>query len=321
MRAGPGPLAGLAALGLAALLACGGSGAAAPVVPPPAVSVPARGGPATLDLGTWNLDWFGDPLHGPVDEGLQARNVRAVLAGLDCDLWGLEEVVDAAAFQGLVAGLPGYAGLLASDPSVAQGPAYYGPAEQKVALVYKTSLATLEAAQLILVDHAYDFAGRPPLEARFRVVLNGASGTLYVIVLHAKSGADTASWQRRASAAAALKAYLDAARAQDLVVVLGDFNDDLDTSIAAGQPSPYQAFVTDSAHWFTPTKVLSDTGQATFLPAPGFADPIDHQVVSAVWAARYLAGSAEAFKAEQYLGNYLQTTTDHRPVVTRWTGF
>ncbi|HEY3401377.1 MAG TPA: endonuclease/exonuclease/phosphatase family protein [Geothrix sp.] len=321
LRGGPDPLARLAALGLiAGLLACGGSGT---TVPPPSVSVsvPARGGSATLDLATWNLDWFGDPLHGPADDGLQVRNVRAVLAGLDCDLWGLEEVVDGAAFQTLLAGLPGYAGLLASDPRVGQGAAYYGPAEQKVALVYKTSLATLEAAQLILVDHAHDFAGRPPLEARFHMTLNGSSGTLFVIVLHAKAGADAASWQRRTSAAAALKAYLDTVRPQDLVVVLGDFNDDLDTSIAAGQPSPYQAFAADSARYFMPTRALSDAGTATFLPAYGFSDPIDHQVVSAAWAARYQAGSAEAFRADQYVGSYVQTTTDHRPVITRWTGF
>ena len=308
---------------LAALLGCGGGYKVTPGVQVdagPSVSVPAQGGPATLDLANWNLDWFGDAGNGPVDDTLQVKQVQAVIQGMDCDLWGLEEVVDPAAFHALLSGLPGYAGVLASDPQVTQGAAYYGATEQKVAFVYKTSLATVESAQVILTDHDYDFAGRPPLEVKLQVGLNGASGTLYAIVLHAKAGSDAASYQRRANAAAALKAYLDATRAQDRVVVLGDFNDDLDTSITAGQPSPYQAFVADTAHYFTPTKALSDAGQGTYLSSYNSPDPIDHQVVSAAWAAQYLAGSAEAFHADQYLPNYTSTTTDHRPVVTRWTG-
>ena len=315
----------LVGLGLTlTVLGCGGGATQTGAVPPPPgppYTVPAQGSATTLDVANWNLDWFGDPANGPTNEGLQEQNVQAVLAGMDCDLWGLEEVVDAGAFRTLVAGLPGCAGLLASDPQVSQGAAYYGVSEQKVALVYKTTLATLDSAQVILRDHDYDFAGRPPLEARFQVNLNGSTGTLYIIVIHAKAGSDSASYQRRLAAATALKAYLDTVRAQDRVMVVGDFNDDLDASITLGQASPYQAFVADTARYFAPTKALSDAGQGTYLSSYGSTDPIDHQIVSAAWAAQYVGGSAEAFHVDQYVGSYTTTTTDHRPVVTRWTGF
>ncbi|HEX9082131.1 MAG TPA: endonuclease/exonuclease/phosphatase family protein [Holophagaceae bacterium] len=315
----------LAALGLlATLLACGGGSNPHPgVTPAPQTSgsIPAQGGTDTLDLANWNLDWFGDPANGPVNDTLQVQNAQAVIAGADCDVWGLEEVVDAGSFHALLAGLPGYAGLLASDPGVSQGASFYGPTEQKVALIYKTALASVESAQVILTDHDYDFAGRPPLEVRLQVALHGSAETFYIIVLHAKAGSDSASCQRRANAAAALKAYLDTTRAQDRVVVMGDFNDDLDTSITAGQPSPYQAFVTDTARYFTPTKALSAAGQTTYLSRFNSTDPIDHQIVPAAWLGRYLAGSAEAFHADQYVGSYTSTTSDHRPVITRWTGF
>jgi hypothetical protein len=85
--------------------------------------IPARGDAATLDIASWNLEWFGDPANGPADEALQLQNARDVIAGTDFDLWGLVEVVDAARWASLES-LPGYAGILANDPTVIDGAAY-----------------------------------------------------------------------------------------------------------------------------------------------------------------------------------------------------
>src|SRR5258707_10528980 len=129
-----------------------------PSAPRYTVSVPAQGTASTLDVGTWNIEWFGDPSFGPTNEALQQSNVRDVIAGADEDIWGLEEVVTKAAFDTLIARLPGYAGLLANDPSVVNGPQYYSEfsnMEQKVALVYKTSrvLAPLPAVTVRTAPH------------------------------------------------------------------------------------------------------------------------------------------------------------------------
>lgn len=305
----------LSGLGLAlVLLACAGSGGTADT--PAGPSIPRLGTAATLDLATWNLEWFGDPGNGPVDEALQQLNARSVLSGLDCDVWALQEVVGIAAFQTLLSGLPGYGGVLASDAGVTNGPAYYGSTEQQVALVYKTGLATVEAAQVILTAHDYDFAGRPPLEVRLRVNLAGTPETVFVVCLHAKAGSDSASYQRRANAAAALKTYLDTTRAGEKVFVLGDLNDDLDASITSGQPSPYQAFVTDTTRWATPTKALSDNRISSLLSYP---DPVDHHLASQNLASRLVPGSVQVFAGPSYLSAYGTTTSDHLPVVTRWT--
>lgn len=302
---------------LAWTLGCGGSSAnPANPSPQPTPPIPALGSATTLDIGAWNLEWFGDPGNGPANESTQQQNVRNLIAGVDCDLWGLEEVVSESAFNTLVSGLPGYAGLLVSDPSVTQGSAYYGPTEQKVALLYKTGLATVQDAQVILTAHDYDFAGRPPMEVKLGITLNGSSSTLYVICLHAKAGSDTTSYGRRVNASAALKGYLDTVRAGEQVIVLGDFNDDLDTSITLGQASPYQNFLADTAAYFAPTKALSDARLTTIL---GYADPIDHHLVSSRFATRYIQGSVQAFRADQYFASFSTSTTDHLPVITRWT--
>src|SRR5882672_3122642 len=59
-----------------------------------AYTVPAQGTATSLDIGNWNLEWFGDPNNGPINDALQESNVRDVIAGADLDIWGLEEVVD-----------------------------------------------------------------------------------------------------------------------------------------------------------------------------------------------------------------------------------
>lgn len=282
------------------------------------VVVPTQGTASSLDFATWNLDWFGDAANGPTNEALQQANVRDVIAGADADIWALEEVVTKAAFDTLIARLPGYAGVLANDPSVVNGPQYYSDfsnMEQKVALVYKTSIATVKSAQIILTANDFDFAGRPPMEVKLSVNLNGATEDLVVIVLHMKAGADGDSYARRQNAGAALKSYLDTTYPTQKVIVLGDWNDDVDTSIFSGNPSPYQNFVTDGARYIVQTKVLSDAGLSSTVSNP---DVIDHHMNTNEVAATYIANSAEIYRVDAFVPNYGTTTTDHFPVLTRY---
>ena len=224
------------------------------------VTIPAEGTATSLDVANWNVEWFGDASNGPTNESLQQSNVRDVISGADADIWGLEEVVNATAWATLKAGLPGYAGVLANDAIVVNGSAYYSSSEQKVALLYKTSVATFQSARIILTANDYDFAGRPPLEVTLGVTVNGASENLVVIVLHMKAFNDDVSWQRRQNAGAALKSYLDTTYPTQKVMVIGDWNDDVDTSITPGRPTPYANFVNDTARYRFPTKALTDAG-------------------------------------------------------------
>jgi endonuclease/exonuclease/phosphatase family metal-dependent hydrolase len=282
------------------------------------VSVPAQGTPTTLDVANWNVEWFGDPRHGPTDEELQLDHVSAVMAGADVDLWGLEEIVSAARFAALVARLPGYAGILANDPVVRGGAASYsdfGNAEQKVALVYRKDEVTVLGARVILARDDYDFAGRPPVEFRLSVTLNHATEKLVVIVMHAKSGRDRKSWTRRAAAARALKSYLDATWPTQRVLVIGDFNDEIDGSITSGRPSPYRVFVADPADYtFTTTQLVRDH-VASMVRYPTV---IDQQLATDEELADYVPGSVEVLRADRYIPDYAGTTSDHYPVIARY---
>ena len=293
-----------------------GTTLAPPTAPSPPRVVPREGTATSLDVANWNVEWFGDTSFGPTNETLQQSNVRDVIAGTDVDIWGLEEVVSATAWAGLKAGLPGYAGVLSNEANVENGAAYYTSTEQKVALLYKTSIATLQSAKIILTANDYDFAGRPPMEVKLTVKLNGITEDLVVIVLHMKAFNDDVSWQRRQNAAAALKSYLDTTYPTQKVMVIGDWNDDVDASITPGRPTPYANFLSDTARYRFPTKALTD---ARISSSVSYPDMIDHQLETSRQLGDYIAGSVKVIRADLSIPSYGTTTSDHYPVLSRYT--
>lgn len=310
------------ALGLAAA-GCGSptdsrSSTPEPEPKPPADTtslIPSQGDPAVLDIGAWNVEWFGSPDFDPADDSLQLARVGAVLADADVDIWGLEEVVLASQWEALLASLPAYRGVLVSDPEVAGGAASYYAKEQKPALLYRADVARLVAARVALPEHDHFFAGRPPLEVELDVTLNGVTERLVVLVVHMKAGAGADDRDRRGAAAGVLKAYLDATYPDRKVMVIGDFNDDVDTSINAGSPTPYAAFIADSAAWSFPTAELSEARISSMTRYP---DLVDHHLYSNEMRAGYVAGSARVVRLDEWLDRYEDTTSDHFPVLTRY---
>lgn len=278
--------------------------------------IPARGTAATLDVASWNIEWFGSTGSGPTNETLQLQNARDIISGTDFDIWGVAEIADQAAWNSLESQLPGYTGFLASESTVTSGSAYYGATEQKVGILYKSGVATLVGAKVILTANDADFAGRPPLEVRLNVTLNGVTEQVVVIVLHMKAFDDLPSWQKRQNASVALKSYLDATWPTQKVIVVGDWNDDVDTSITAGQATPYQNFVSASSSYAFPTRALSLAGVTS---TTSYADMIDHHLNSNELNATLVAGSAEVYRVDSYVTSYDATTSDHFPVLTRYT--
>lgn len=312
---------------LAAFTACGGSGSTTPQTPDEPdctglacdrVALEAQGTAATLDLATWNVEWFGDPGNGPDDETLQQLLVAEIMLDADLDVWSVQEVVSEGAFARLVDSLPGYDGLLANDPSVQNGPQYYNDFagnEQKVGLVWKTDLLEVTAARVILTGSDFEFAGRPPLEMEVRITLGDAAFDAVLIALHAKAGADREDWERRTAAAAALKDHLDTDWPDTPVWVLGDFNDDVDVSIYAGQTSPYAPFVADPDAWRFASAALTQAGATSTV---NFGDVIDHILVSDESWGRYVDGSAAVLDLRDAVSGYGTDASDHYPVLARF---
>ncbi|MFT3712426.1 MAG: endonuclease/exonuclease/phosphatase family protein [Archangium sp.] len=276
--------------------------------------LPSENFDATVDVGSWNVEWFGDATQGPTDERLQQLNVRGVLRQMDLDLVGLVEVVDERAFQLLLQALPAYDGILVTDPRVTGGASYYSSGEQKVALLYKKRF-TLDSARVVVTEAAYDFAGRPPMEVKLSFTEGGAARTLVIVVAHFKAMANSDGWTRRTRSSAALKTWLDATYPTRWVLVVGDFNDDIDVSTYGARTSPFSNFVADAAHYRFATEALTANNQST---TAAFRSTIDHHLATNELFARFVPESAKVVRPDTVVTNYAKNTSDHFPVITRY---
>lgn len=268
-----------------------------------------RGRPLGLDVAQWNVMWLGNTRFGPTDEADQLARVSALIRSANVDLWALQEVSSQAAFDALVAQVPGSEGLAATDPRVSGGTSWYSHEEQRPALLFKTRAVTLNSARLVLTGSASTFAGRPPLEANLSIHINRKTFDLTVIVLHLKAGTGLDDRARRVTASALLQAHV--ATLSGPVMVLGDWNDRLHGSIAPGQTSPFENWTSSPTTWVT--EPLEGQGLASSV----FGSFIDHALVTPALLARHQGSSV--FDPRAGFPNYRNTTSDHFPVLHLFT--
>ncbi len=278
-----------------------------------AQDLPAVGTEATLDVATWNVEHFGNGSSGPSDDALQFENVLAVMEAAEIDLWAVQEMDVEADFDALVAALgQPYAGEWVPDEtSFAIG---YG-------FIYNTDVVRLLAAQTILGDFSYEFAFRPPLLLRADVTLPDTTvrGVRFINV-HAKCCSDAESYDRRVAASAALKGYLDPfLQIGTDIVVLGDLNDELRSSIAGG-PSPYQNFRDDPDDYRFATELLDLANVPTFCSnlSCTSGSVLDHILLPRTVEADYEDRSMHRFDEVLLIQDYVETTSDHLPVYARF---
>jgi hypothetical protein len=300
---------------------------------------------STLNVVDWNLNWFGtpDPTLGPTDKGLQEKNVGIILPGLHADLYALEEVVNEPALAAIVSTMPGYAYVIGqygsfSNPTIPGGPDPLNTV-QKLAFIYNTAkIQPIRTDSLLTLgvnnpaDPATNYyndwaSGRFPYMLTADVTLSDNHGgtitkQMRFIDIHAKANTSPVltAYDRRQDGAHALDSLIKASYATDNVIVLGDFNDDLNQTITAGITPPvtsYSSFtIDDSALYIFPTKPLSPAGQHSDV---NFTSVIDNVLGTDSVAPLYLAGSATVLSdVAGLVAQYGTTTTDHYPVFTQW---
>ncbi len=257
----------------------------------------------TLDVVTWNIEWFGHSQNGPTNKELQFQNVKSVITTLDADIYALQEIANPQQFNRLVQELEDYGGFLASFSQ-----------DQKTAYLFKRiTIDSLNSGMITTGMISYDFgSGRFPLMFHFNANIQGKSREIHAFNIHAKAFSDQESYNRRFRASAQMKQYLDERHVQQPHIFLGDFNDNVTVSTYAGQVSPYQNFV-DDANYLIPTKRLSERGATSYRTS----SMIDHIVIGRALFADYLEG-AEKVATPTHINNYFSTTSDHSPVLVRF---
>lgn len=281
------------------------------VAPAGAQTIPAKGTATTFEVATWNIEWFGSPSHDPADDGLQLRNVARVIRESDIDLWALQEIDEEDHFRALLEELgAGWGGELSS-----------GGSNFKMAFVYKTGVIFVRQKASILTQFSADFAGRPPLQIEADVMLPDDTLRAVFITLHMKAFGDVASYDRRAGAALRLKHHVDVFLGSRPVAILGDFNDELSTSVVAGRDSPYAGFVADRDHYAFLTSSLDEDNAPTWCADTDCASgsTFDHILITDELFGLYHQGSTGRYtELLAAVGAYTSTTSDHLPVFARF---
>jgi len=326
---------------------------------------------ATLNVAAYNMSFFASSGSSAIvrtNEQIneQINNIATVLEHMDADIIAFEEMsndsgmnvllskVNAVAgkhYKAIISGFWSHKEL--ADPT-------YPP--QKIGFIYDSSRVTLssnEAPRAMFGDstqNGYGYSnnggaygssfwasGRLPYMATFIANINGKRQKLRMVVIHAKAGGDADSYQRRLADLQVLHDSLNsAAYNADNIMILGDFNDRLSTSINIGSSSSYKAFV-DDAQYQKLTYTLDTAGQTSFPGDDGMIDnmlfrPSPESALAMIpvpsatsgpsisWGMAaasdgivYLDSSIAIEDPRQYIGDYNKIVgSDHLPIYARF---
>ena len=263
----------------------------------------------TLDIGQLNLEWFGDSVNGPIDNGLQLKNAVQLIQTMDLDLLSLCEISDSIYWKRLLNALPKYKGVIST---------YFQT--QKTALLYNKDKFKLLYVKPILSQYSSDFAsGRLPLEVSLETKFENKIDTLNVWVIHLKSNVGTPiqkydSYNKRINASTYLKNYMDQIGYRIKGIVVGDWNDDFDTSIYNSNISPFLNWINDT-NYSVVTKILSNKKTGTTASYP---DAIDHMVANYSLKKLWQKDSVFVVNPSKQISGYSANTSDHFPVISRF---
>jgi uncharacterized protein YdeI (BOF family) len=304
----------------------------------------------TLDVGCWNMEWFGHPTLGPSNNTLQKTNVTTVMNTLNLDVLNANEISDDALLGQAVAALGSNFSYTCSQ-EVSNGTTISDPNAQRVCFIYNNTVLSNVTTTALLLDvkaNPWSFfpnstlgypvyptsptsvpspdptnffaSGRLPYAMTADVTINGTTRRIMFVGMHGK--ANTAptdiAYQRRQLDARVLKDYLDRDFPNIPFILMGDYNDDIDVSIYDNvSPSSYKNFVDDAARYRFLTGQTSLTGRNK--STVGFSAMIDHLMISNEVFSAYEANSARVGLPDLYINNYgSTTTTDHYPVMARF---
>jgi hypothetical protein len=279
--------------------------------------------PDTICIATWNGEWWAGGNVHPVRA--QVAATVTLLNTIGADFYALEEIVNGDSLSAILPRLAGgpWSMLLSPYASGAASPASSNYATaQKLALLYKPKYFRNLHSRPFLQGHpyaSYDFAsGRFPFLITGEMPCkNGDWQPVAFVLLHAKALTDASSCQRRTEGAAILKDSLDRVLSDRPFLLLGDFNDDLDTTIcAAGGPSAYAGMVADS--------VMAPAYKALTLPislagarsSDAYGSLLDHIIASDHMGGQYVAGSTVSLRnvVRAAIPAFASTVSDHYPV-------
>jgi endonuclease/exonuclease/phosphatase family metal-dependent hydrolase len=279
-------------------------------LPPIAVDTVSKS--RTLDVTTWNLEWYGsaDTAKGQSNKDLQRQRIRIIMDTVQADIFALQEVVTDEALAALSDSLKGsYGRLFATEVT----------SDQKLAYIYNTK--TIKPADNGLAVNGGARAwgnGRFPYRLTLDATIGDVTKRISIFNIHAKATSDSTAaddYERRKTDAETFHQYLKDFYGDQNIIVTGDFNDRLlTTTVDSTLPSCYAVFLNDQDNWYATTADLERQGLSSYIGFNrGF---LDHMLISNEIKPLHYRSFVES--PERYLTSYSSTVSDHRPVTGRF---
>ncbi len=203
---------------------------------------------------------------------------------------------------------------------------------QRSCIVYKTAIGTLVSEQPLLrltpAPSPYNYpsdwdnfwaSGRYPYLWVMDATVGGITKQLHIIGIHAKANTDPLleSYNRRKYDVQVLRDTLNVQYPNANIVLLGDYNDDVDVTVAnvASTESTYKSIIDDVANFRAVTSRISDMNFRSYLTR---RNVIDHIAVSNELFDNYVDGTGDLLLPFKYISSYGSGTSDHLPVAARF---
>ncbi len=259
----------------------------------------------TFDVISWNLESF------PKVDGTTENYVSDIIVELESEIIGFQEIGDISAFNTMMASTSGYSGYVLD--------ANYGGINMAYAVKNDVSVID-EYAILSSSTYNYAFAGRSP----YLIHVEKNNIEYYVINVHLKCCGDgnlntsdsSDEENRRLVALNHIKSYIDNNLSNENVLVIGDYNDELDDDT---DDNVFQNFIDDSDNYLFADMIIA-TGNPQNFSFPNWPSHIDHILISNELFDEFNSNESDitTIQVDNYISggfsSYDALITDHMPV-------
>ena len=244
----------------------------------------------TLDVVTWNIEQFSE-------SNTVISRLQGMIETMNADIIGLQEISSISDLNNMVNDIDGWEAAIIEQGGLSTG------------YLYKSSEVSLEGSlSLIYEGDNYAFP-RAPIIGNFRHV-SGLSVT--IINLHLKCCGSNNDELRRRDASEKLKTYIDNNQANDRVIVLGDYNDEIQDLPAV---NVFQNFINDEQNYLF-TDMETALGSSADFSYPSWPSHLDHILITNELFDDW--EYTRTIKFDDCYSSYEVNISDHRPVLARF---
>ncbi len=270
------------------------------------VTVPRFGTDSTLDIMTWNIEYF------PTNGQTTAYYVADIIRALDVDIIAFQEVEDTVLFKQMMSNLPQYECSFYSE--------YYAG----LAYIYKADIIEVNSIYEIYTSSQYwSPFPRSPLVLDFNydnqqfILMNNHFKCCGNGVIDYSDTGDEET--RRYYASNLLRTFIDNYMSTKNVIILGDLNDEITDPLIN---NVFKSFINyPNLYMFADMEIAQSTN--TNWSYPSYPSHLDHMLITNELFDDFQNPDSkiETQKIDDYLTNgwneYEQNISDHRPVAIK----